>query len=174
MLPTKPKNHTGHVIGVGGIVIRQGKVLMVQHNYGHLQGQWLLPGGHVDPGENLDAAIEREVLEETGIRAQAGGIVAIRSLILPDSRVEVYVVFLMDYRSGQARANSPAEIAGAGYFTPEQIQGLSVTPLAGAIIKEVLERRSYVWPHVLPLRSDFIRNAPGYRLYLENGLEEKC
>ncbi len=167
MLTSKPNNYAGHVVGVGGVVIKQGQVLLVKHNYGNLQGQWLLPGGHVDFGENLDAAVEREVMEETGVRTIAQGIIAVRNLILPDSRVEVYVVFLMDYVSGEASVNSPAEIEATGYFTLEQVKHLTVTPLASAIIKQVLTQP----PRPLPLQYNFIRNAPGYRLYLGTGLE---
>ena len=168
MLTSKPNDYAGHVVGVGGIVIRQGQVLLVKHNYGNLQGQWLLPGGHVDLGENLDAAVEREVMEETGVRAIARGIMAVRSLILPDSRVEVYLVFLMEYVAGEAMANSPAEIEAVGYFTLEQLKHLNVTPLASAILNQVLTQP----PSPLPLQFNFIHNAPGYRLYLGTGLEE--
>ncbi len=168
LLTSKPNNYAGHVVGVGGIVIRQGQVLLVKHNYGNLQGQWLLPGGHVDLGENLDAAIEREVMEETGVRAIARGIMAVRSKILPDSRVEVYVVFLMDYLSGEASVGSPTEIEAVGYFTLEQVKHLAVTPLASAIINQVL---TYP-PRPLSLQDNFRHNVPGFRFYLGTGLEE--
>jgi ADP-ribose pyrophosphatase YjhB (NUDIX family) len=136
---------------------------MVKHNYGHLNGCWLLPGGHVDLGENLDAAIEREVYEETGVKAVAQGVVAVRSLILPDSSVEVYVVFLMEFISGQAVAHSPNEIEAVGYFSLEEvINKTQATPLARAIIKEVMTGQH----QLLPLHKQFIRNAPEYRLYL--------
>lgn len=168
MLTSKSNNYAGHVVGVGGIVIRQGQVLLVKHNYGNLQGQWLLPGGHVDLGENLDAAVEREVMEETGVRAIARGIMAVRSKILPDSRLEVYVVFLMEYVSGEATVGSPAEIEAVGYFTLEQVKHLTVTPLARAIINQVLTQPS----RPLPLQINFRYNAPGFRFYLGTGLEE--
>jgi len=156
------------VVGVGGVVIEQGRVLMVKHNYGQLKGCWLLPGGHVDLGENLDAAIEREVMEETGVKATAQGVVAVRSLILPDSSVEVYLVFLMKYVSGQAIANSPDEIDEVGYFTLEEVNNnLDATPLACAIINEVMSNR----PRLLPIQNEFRYNAPGYRLYLGSELE---
>ena len=36
------------------------------------QGYWSIPGGHVEPGETWQEAVEREVLEETGLRATCG------------------------------------------------------------------------------------------------------
>jgi 8-oxo-dGTP diphosphatase len=156
------KNRAYHVLGVGGLVIQEGRVLMVKHNYGHLKGCWLLPGGHVDVGENLDAAVEREVLEETNITATAQGVVAVRSLILPDSRVETYVVFLMHFISGTV-APRPGEIAAADFFTREEVLNNPVaTPLAKAIIGEVLDGSH----RLLHLRPEFPQNSPNYRLYL--------
>lgn len=168
LLTSKPNKYACHVVGVGGIVIRQGQVLLVKHNYGNLQGKWLLPGGHVDLGENLDAAVERELMEETGVRAIARGITAVRSKILPDSRVEVYVVFLMEYVSGEASVSSPAEIEAVGYFTLDQVNDLSVTPLARVIINQMLTQP----PQSLPLQLNFRYNTPGFRFYLGTGLEE--
>jgi 8-oxo-dGTP pyrophosphatase MutT (NUDIX family) len=55
-------------ICAGGIVLRQGKFLALQrHN-----GVWLLPKGHVDPGETLEETALREVREETGLVAKLG------------------------------------------------------------------------------------------------------
>ena len=55
-------------ICAGGIILRQGKFLALQrHN-----GVWLLPKGHVDPGETLEETALREVKEETGLTARLG------------------------------------------------------------------------------------------------------
>lgn len=51
---------------VGCIVKRDGTYLMVQENQPSAHGLWNLPAGHVDKGEELEAAAVREVKEETG------------------------------------------------------------------------------------------------------------
>lgn len=151
-----------HVIGVGGIVIRNNRVLMVKLNYGHLTGRWVLPGGHVDLEENLDAAVEREVFEETGIKARARGVVAVRSLLRSDARVEVYIVFLMDYLTGEP-TRCPEENDAVKYFTQEEvIKNQNATPLARAIVSEVLGG-SY---RLLSLQKDFPLNDPSYRFFI--------
>lgn len=150
------------VLGVGGIVIRQGQVLMVQHNYGAHDGCWLLPGGHVQPDENLDAAVEREVQEETGVRARALGVAAVRSWIREDDILEVYIVFLMEDLGGAPRC-CPDENSGVAFFSWPRLETFEpVTPLSKEIAKSVLTGNY----RLLNLRSDFLHNSPSYRLYI--------
>ena len=55
----------GQTLGVQGIIVRGGKeVLLVRHSY--VRG-WHFPGGGVERNENLEHALKRELLEETGI-----------------------------------------------------------------------------------------------------------
>jgi len=59
-----------HTIGVGGLVLNEaGEVLLIRDRMMRAQG-FKLPGGYVDMGEPIQRAAEREVMEETGIRAR--------------------------------------------------------------------------------------------------------
>lgn len=61
----------GHV--VAGAVFRDGRVLLAQRNRPpELAGQWELPGGKVEPGESVEAALLRELREELGIEVRGG------------------------------------------------------------------------------------------------------
>ena len=57
---------------VGAVVIKEGRVLCAQRRSGALAGMWEFPGGKVEPGETLRAALEREVDEELGMRVHVG------------------------------------------------------------------------------------------------------
>jgi ADP-ribose pyrophosphatase YjhB (NUDIX family) len=63
-----------HTVGAGAIVINQAGELLVIRERGTTG--FKLPGGHVDPGERIQDAVEREVLEETGIESKCESIVA--------------------------------------------------------------------------------------------------
>ncbi|MFJ9341582.1 NUDIX hydrolase [Streptomyces sp. NPDC101733] len=60
---------------VAAVIVREGRVLMVRERGRGPSGlhdgasYWTLPGGGVEPGEDLEAAVRREVAEETGLRA---------------------------------------------------------------------------------------------------------
>lgn len=60
------------VLGAGAIVRRNDTVLLVRRGKPPYAGEWAIPGGRVHLGETLQAAAEREILEETGIRIRAG------------------------------------------------------------------------------------------------------
>ncbi|MCA0146279.1 NUDIX domain-containing protein [Blastococcus sp. LR1] len=58
---------------VGAIVHdRVGRLLLIRRGQEPSRGLWSVPGGRVEPGETLAEAVEREVLEETGLRVRAG------------------------------------------------------------------------------------------------------
>jgi len=60
---------------VGGVVIHDGRLLLIQRATDPGAGQWSLPGGRVESGETMEAAVAREVHEETGLRVRVGELV---------------------------------------------------------------------------------------------------
>jgi ADP-ribose pyrophosphatase YjhB (NUDIX family) len=55
------------LVGVGAVVVDEGRVLLVRRGTEPLRGQWSLPGGLLELGEPLSAGVVREVREETGL-----------------------------------------------------------------------------------------------------------
>lgn len=74
---------------VGAVVFHRGAVLLVQRGRPPAAGEWAIPGGRLRWGESLQAAAEREVLEETGVRIRA--------------REPVFAFDLIEHAAGQCR-----------------------------------------------------------------------
>lgn len=78
--PTPPRvpPYATHQVGVGGAVFNErGEVLAIRERHAVVEG-YKLPGGLSEPGEDISAAIEREVREETGVQAAFESVVSFR------------------------------------------------------------------------------------------------
>ena len=82
---------------VAGVVVHEGKVLLVRHTYGVRKGRLIVPGGYVNMGEMPMDAVKREVYEETHVNVEPIGVVGIRF-----NQKDWYVAFKTRYISGEA------------------------------------------------------------------------
>ena len=125
------------VAGVGGVVIRDGEVLLVRRAYPPRAGEWSLPGGRLELGESLVEGVRREVLEETGIEVDVGAVVEVFDRVHRDAdgRVRYHFVivdFLCRPVGGVLVAGDDA--ADARWVTRADVAGLDVNPHAMAVI----------------------------------------
>jgi ADP-ribose pyrophosphatase YjhB (NUDIX family) len=58
------------VVGVGGVVIDDGRALLIRRGSEPLRGEWSIPGGTLELGESLEQGVARELLEETGLEVR--------------------------------------------------------------------------------------------------------
>ena len=100
------------VVGVGGVLIRDGKVLLIRRGKPPLYGRWVVPGGTVELGESLEQALVREMREETGLEVAPLEVLTVFDRIERDGDRVVYHYVIVDYLcrwlGGEARAASDA------------------------------------------------------------------
>jgi len=121
----------GPRVGVGALVIRDGKILLVKRGVDPNKGLWAIPGGTLKLGESMREGAAREILEETGVTIAVGECVYLFDLIERDEsgRVKFHFVvvdFSAIYVSGDAQGGDDAE--EAGWFAPEEMNDLPVSP----------------------------------------------
>lgn len=106
-LPSSPNtipSYTTHFVGVGGLVTNdQQQVLMVQEKTPALKSFWKLPGGRVEPGEEISDGVVREVEEETGIKTKFESILCFRQTIGPFGMADLYFVCKLQPLSSQIK-----------------------------------------------------------------------
>ena len=73
--PTHPQ------LAVSAVIFRAGRILLVRRARAPAKGFYSLPGGRVEFGESLHAALHREVDEETGLRIEIGGLAGWREVL---------------------------------------------------------------------------------------------
>jgi len=127
-------------VAVGAIVIKENRILLVKRNKEPGAGAWAIPGGSVRLGETLQEAVERESLEETGLRVKAKDPVHTFELIKRDHENRIrfhYVIIdlLADLIGGELRPSDDA--ADARWFTPEDIESVGVTESTREFLRKI-------------------------------------
>jgi len=101
------------IVGVGAIIMQNGKILLEKRKNDPGRGKWSIPGGVVELGESLEQTVIREVQEETGLIVDAPELIdVVNQATLDESGKVRYHFVIVDYvvnlKSGTARAASDA------------------------------------------------------------------
>jgi ADP-ribose pyrophosphatase YjhB (NUDIX family) len=128
------------VVGVGAVVVNDGKALIVKRAHEPRKGEWSLPGGRVELGESLVAAARREIKEETGLDIDVGPIVEVFDRIhRHEARVRYHFV-IVDYLcmcvGGTLCAGDDAE--DVAWVTGDELERYAVNEFAAAVIRKGL------------------------------------
>jgi 8-oxo-dGTP diphosphatase len=118
------------VVGIGAVVIRDGKVLLIRRGVAPGRGLWAVPGGSLELGETLQQGAEREILEETGITIRAREPIYAFDFFErdPDGRIRFHFVIVdlaADYIRGDVKGADDA--LEARWLAPGDLDHLPVS-----------------------------------------------
>jgi mutator protein MutT len=130
-------------VGVGAVVLDDDRVLLVQRAHEPLKGEWSLPGGVVELGETLEAALRREIFEETALTIDVGPVVEVFERIhnTSDGRVEFHFV-IIDYLCRAVGALQPSRGSDADdvrWVRSDKLPDYRVNDKAKAVIQKARE-----------------------------------
>ncbi len=133
------------LVGVGAVIIHEGRALIVQRGAEPRRGEWTVPGGLVELGEALRAAVEREVLEETGLVVKAGAILDVFDSIYPDAagRTEYHYVlvdFFCELKSNPDDLKPSSDILDAKWIIPPDLDKTTLIGFTAQVIRMGFER----------------------------------
>jgi 8-oxo-dGTP diphosphatase len=130
------------IVAVGAVILHGDRVLLVQRGQEPLKGEWSLPGGVVELGETLEAALTREVREETSLDIVVGPVVEVLDSIRRDAdgRAEYHYI-IIDYacrvRGGTSTAASRGtDAADVRWVAVSDLERHGVATTAIAVIRK--------------------------------------
>jgi len=133
------------VVGVGGVLIEEGRTLLIKRGSEPLLGQWSIPGGTLELGESLQEGVAREMLEETGLEVRVLDMIEVfdRIFLEPEAKIVngkarpkyhyVIVDYLCERLNGTAKAGS--DVTDIAFAAEEELESFHLTPTATRVLK---------------------------------------
>jgi len=131
------------IVGVGAIVVEDGRAVVVRRASDPLKGHWSIPGGAVELGETLRQAAVREVREETGLVVETGEVLEVFDSITRDTQGRtqfhyVLVDFLCHPVAGEL---CPAtDVSDARWVTLGELPALQLSQSAQRLLEKALAK----------------------------------
>jgi ADP-ribose pyrophosphatase YjhB (NUDIX family) len=128
-------HHRDPKVGVGVVVVRDGRLLLVRRGVEPGKGLWALPAGYVDAGEDPRLAAAREAYEETGLRVEVGRVVDVYpSTVTGGHRgASFFLAFEAQVVGGELAAADDA--LDAGFFSADALPELAFESTRDAVAR---------------------------------------
>ena len=126
------------LVGVGGVVIHRNRVLLIRRAREPLKGEWSIPGGLVELGEDLAAGVRRELKEETGLDVEPREVIAAFDRIFREGRRVKYHYVIVDYvcRLKGGRLRPASDVLDARWVRREDLPQYKLTEIATKVVAQ--------------------------------------
>lgn len=103
-------------VGIGVMIIKNGKVLMGKRKNAHGDGEYAWPGGHMEYMESFEECAKRETLEETGIEISNVRFLRLMNLKAYPPKHYVDIALVADWKSGEPKICEPEKIESWDWY----------------------------------------------------------
>lgn len=129
------------IIGVGAVIVRGDRALLVRRATEPLKNEWSVPGGVLELGEKLRVGAAREAIEETGLTVEVGEVLDVFDSIFPDAdgRTQYHFVlidFLCRPIAGQAKAGS--DVSDVKWVSETDLANLDLRDSIAEVVRKGL------------------------------------
>ena len=135
------------MVGVGAIIVQNGKILIVRRSSEPGKGKWSVPGGLVELGETVEQAVVREVREECGLDVEVDRLIDVVDSMTFDrnGRLKYHFIildFFVKIKGGKLR---PGDDAKEALWVPlEEVENYDLTKTFKEFLKRNMEKlRNY-------------------------------
>ncbi|MGB7437335.1 MAG: NUDIX hydrolase [Candidatus Acidiferrum sp.] len=134
------------VVGIGGVVIDEGRALLIRRGSEPLRGQWSIPGGTLEIGESLQQGVARELHEETNLEVRVLDVIEVFDRIFPAEVLDpaspargprfhyVIVDYLCERISGEARAGS--DVTDVAFAREDELDQFHLTETTTRVLRK--------------------------------------
>jgi ADP-ribose pyrophosphatase YjhB (NUDIX family) len=145
------------MVGVGGVVIRDGRALLIRRGSEPLKGEWSIPGGLLELGETIIEGVARELLEETGLKVRVIELIEVFERIFPAPPPEgattagvpaaaedprpLYHFVILDYLcdAPEGKPCAGGDVTDVAFATEEELEKFRLTPAATRVLRKAFE-----------------------------------
>ena len=131
------------IVGVGAVVIKDNRVLLIKRGHHPGKGLWAIPGGRLELGETLQEAAEREIMEETGLKIKAGKPILSFDAIRKDQAGRVlyhYVIVDLEAKYISGVISAADDAGDAGWFAFSDLDTLVLSSHTLDLLNKIREK----------------------------------
>lgn len=108
-------------VGIGIMVLKDGKVLLGKRKSSHGAGEYAWPGGHMEYMESFEDCAKREVLEETGVEIENVRFLRLMNLKHYAPKHYVDIGLIADWKSGEPKLLEPEKFEGWDWYAVDEL-----------------------------------------------------
>jgi 8-oxo-dGTP diphosphatase len=129
------------IVAVGAVILDGDRVVLIRRNREPSRGLWTFPGGAVELGESIHAAVRREAFEETGLLVEVGDVATVIDNVVRDADDQVvYHYVIVDYlaRPVAGTLRPGDDVSAARWATLADLDALEMPVKAQEFARQLL------------------------------------